>query len=72
MGQSQASASVWRYNARMATEARYQVPRTPRALAVPPYSSIALLPEELADFIDSLEYDLAPAAASDCNDYDPE
>jgi hypothetical protein len=56
----------------MATEARCQVPRTPRALAVPTYSGTALTPEELAEFIDSLEYDLAPAAASDCNDYNPE
>ena len=72
MGQSQASASVWRYNARMATEARRQVPRTPHALAVPTYSGAALTPEELAEFIDSLEYDQAPAAATDCNNYDPE
>jgi hypothetical protein len=56
----------------MATKTRYQVPRTPRALAVPTYSGTALTPEELAEFIDSLEYDEAPAAATDCADYDPE
>jgi hypothetical protein len=72
MGQSQASASVWRYNARMATEARCQVPKTLRALAAPTYSGTALMPEELAEFIDSFEYDEAPAAATDCADYDPE
>ena len=72
MGQSQASASVWRYNARMATEARCQVPRTSRALAIPTYSGTPLSSEELAEFIDSLEYDEAPAALADCADYDPE
>ena len=72
MGQSDASASVWRYNARMATEARCQVPRTPRALTIPTYSGTALSPEELAEFIDSLEYDEAPAAVADCREYDPE
>ena len=56
----------------MATEARCQVPRTPRALAVPTYSGTALTPEELAEFIDSLEYDPVPATATDYNDYDPE
>jgi hypothetical protein len=71
-GQSEASASVPRYNACMATEARCLVPRTPRALAVPPYSGTALSPEELAEFIDSLEYDDTPAAVADCADYDPE
>ena len=71
MGQSQASAPVWRYNARVATEARCQVPRTPRALAVPTYSGAALTPEELAEFIDSLEYDDPPAAVADCADYAP-
>jgi hypothetical protein len=72
MGQSQASASVWRYNDRMATEGRCQVSRTPRALAVPTYGGTALTPEELAEFIDSLEYDEAPAAATDCANCDPE
>ena len=72
MGQSEASASVWRYNARMATEARCQVPRTPRALAIPTYSGTALSPEELAEFVDSLEYDEASAALADSADYEPE
>ena len=57
---------------RMATEARCQVPRTPRALAVPTYSGTALTPEELAEFIDSLEYDETPAAVAECTDYDSE
>jgi len=69
MRQSQASASVWRYNDRMATEARYEVPKTPRALAVPTYSGTGLTPEELAEFLDSLEYDDAPAAVADCTDF---
>jgi hypothetical protein len=56
----------------MATEARFQVPRTPRALAVPTYSGTALSPEELAEFIDSLEYDEAPATVADTVDCDPE
>jgi hypothetical protein len=56
----------------MATDARYQVPRTPRALAVSTDSGAALTPEELVEFIDSLEYDDTPAEAADCNDYDPE
>ena len=44
----------------MATETTCQVPRTPRALAVPTYSDAALTPEELAEFINSLEYDEPP------------
>jgi hypothetical protein len=56
----------------MANEARCQFPRTHGALAVPTYSGTALTPEEFAEFIDSLEYDQAPAAATDCADYDPE
>ena len=55
----------------MATEARCQVPRTLRALAVPTYTVTALTPEELAEPIDSLKFDEAPAAAADCTDYDP-
>ena len=72
MGQSQASASVWRYNVRMATEARCQVPRTPRARAVPTYSGTALTPEELAEFMASLEEDEIAAEAANSTDYDPE
>jgi hypothetical protein len=56
----------------MATEARCQVPRTPRALAIPTYSGTALSPEELAEFVDSLEYDEASAALADSADYEPE
>jgi hypothetical protein len=56
----------------MATEARCQVPRTPRAFAVPTYSGTAITPEELAEFIDSLEYDETSPAVADCPDYDPE
>ena len=56
----------------MATDARYAAPKTPRALALPTYSGTALSPEELAEFIDSLEYDEAAAAVADCTDYDPE
>ncbi len=32
----------------------------------------ALSPAELAEFIDSLEYDEAPAAVADCPDYGTE
>jgi len=72
MGQLQASASVWRNDALMATEARYAARNTPRALAVPTCSGTGLTPEELAEFLDSLEYDDAPAAVADCTDYGPE
>ncbi len=72
MGQSEASAPIGRYNSRMATEARCRVSWTPRAVAVSTHSGAALTPEELAEFIDSLEYDGAPAAVADCADYDPE
>ena len=54
----------------MATEARYAARNTPRALAVLTYNGTALTPEELAEFIDSLEYDKAPAA--DRPEYDRE
>jgi hypothetical protein len=56
----------------MATEARYAARNTPRALAVLTYNGTALTPEELAEFIDSLEYDQTPAAVAECTDYDPE
>ena len=72
MGQSQAIASVWRYNMLMAPEARFALPKPPGAPTIPANCGRTLTPEELAEFIHSLEYDLAPAAASDCNDYDPE
>jgi len=56
----------------MATEARCQAPRTPRALAVPTYSSTALRPEELAKFMASLEEDEIAAETANSTDYDPE
>ncbi len=56
----------------IAWQPKADVSRTPRALAVPTYGGTALTPEELAEFIDSLEYDEAPAAATDCADCDPE
>jgi hypothetical protein len=56
----------------MATEARYAARNTPRALAVLTYNGNALTPEELAEFIDSLEYDEAPATVADTADCDPE
>jgi len=67
-----ASASVWRYNGRMATEARYQAPETPGAPANPTNRGSALTPDECAEFIDSIKEDEAPAHATNCTDYDPE
>jgi len=67
MGQSQANASVWRYNARMATEARYDVSKTPGAPPNSAHKGSTLTPEELAEFIDSLREDelLSPIVDSD-------
>jgi len=66
----QANAAVWRYNGRMAN--RSQMPGSQaRPRAVPTYSGTALTPEELAEFIDFLEYDDASADTTDCSDYDP-
>jgi hypothetical protein len=56
----------------MATEARYQAPKTLRAPTNPTHGDPTLTPEEFAEFIDSLENDEAPAAVADCADYDPE
>jgi hypothetical protein len=56
----------------MAVEARNAVPKTPRAPTSPTNNGHTLLPEELAEFMDSLEYDTPPAASVDCADYDPE
>jgi len=67
-----ASTRTWRYNFRMATEAKFAIRSTPGASTNPPNSGHKLTPEELAELIDSLEYDLIPAAATDCNDCDPE
>ncbi|MGD0762797.1 MAG: hypothetical protein ABR929_06320 [Roseiarcus sp.] len=72
MGQSEASTSVWRYNVRMAVDAKHQAPKTLKAPADPANKGFALTPEELAEFIDSIEYDEAPAAVADCVNYDPE
>jgi hypothetical protein len=65
MGQSRASAPVWRYNGRMATDAKYQAPKTLRAPTNPTRRDPTLTPQEFAEFIDALEYDEAPAAVAD-------
>jgi hypothetical protein len=72
MGQSQASTPVWRYNVRMATEARCQAGKTPRAPTGPTNDGHTLAPEELAEFMDSLEYDAPPPLPADSANYDPE
>ena len=72
MGQSQASASVRRYNVPMATEARCKVSTMPGAPSNFANRRPALSPAELAEFINSLEYDEAPAAVADCPDYGTE
>ena len=72
MGQSQASASIWRYNDRMATEPKYQAHETPGAPANSANKGSTLTPEERAELINSLKEDEAPAAAADCTNYDPE
>ena len=72
MGQSRASASILRYNGRMATEAKYQAAKALRAPTNPTHGDPTLTPQEFAEFIDSLEYDEAPAAVADCADYDSE
>jgi hypothetical protein len=56
----------------MATEASYEAPTTPGAPTNPANRGPALTPEEVAEFIDSLKEDEAPAHATECNDYDPE
>ena len=66
------SAPVWRYNGRMATDAKYQAPKTLRARASLTHRGPTLTPQEFAEFIDSLEYDEATAAVADCADYDTE
>jgi hypothetical protein len=63
---------VWRYNGRVATDAKHQAPKTLRAPANPTHRGPTLTPQEFAEFIDSLEYDEAPAAVAGCADYDPE
>ena len=71
MGQSEASASVWRYNHRMATEARYDVLKTRRAPTNPAHRDPTLTPEELAEFIDSLREDEVLSPTVDRDDFDP-
>jgi hypothetical protein len=56
----------------MATEPRYQVPKTSGAPANSAQGRAALTPEDLAEFMASLEYDDAPAAPADCCGDDPE
>ena len=56
----------------MATEARYAVPKKPEAPTNPANRGSTLTPEELAEFMASLEEDEATAAVADCADYDSE
>jgi hypothetical protein len=56
----------------MATETRYEVSKTPEAPTNPANRRSALTPEEVAELIDSLKEDEAPAEAADCIDYDAE
>ncbi len=72
MGQWEASASIWRYNVRMVSEARYTVPRNPGAPTNPAKSGHQMTPEELAEFMAPLEYDERPPAPEGCADYAPE
>ena len=55
----------------MATEAKRANPKTSGAPTNPTNSGRKLAPEELAELIDSLEHDEAPAAIADCTDYAP-
>ena len=55
----------------MATEAKWANPKTPGVPTNPANSGHKLTPEELAEPIDSHEYDEAPAAIADCADYAP-
>ena len=56
----------------MATEARYQTGKTPRAPTNLKNGGRTLTPEELAEFMASLEEDEFFAAPEGCADYDPE
>ena len=71
MGQSRASKSVRRYNDRMATEARYDVPKTRKAPTNPAHRDPTLTPEELAEFINSLREDELLSPTVDSDDLDP-
>ena len=55
----------------MAIEAKFAAPKTPATPTNPTNSGRKLAPEELAELIDSHEYDEAPAAIADCADYAP-
>jgi hypothetical protein len=72
MGQSEASASLWRYNAHMATEVNCQASKTPRAPKCPANSGHPLTPEEVAEFMAAIEEDEFLAAPEGCAGYDPE
>jgi hypothetical protein len=54
----------------MATEDANQAVKTPQAPASPTNNGHTLAPEELAEFMASLEFDETPAAPEDCADYD--
>ena len=56
----------------MTTEAGYRVSKTPGAPMSPANGGTTLTLEELAEFIDSLEYDEAPAALAGSADCEPE
>jgi hypothetical protein len=55
----------------MATEARYQAPKTPAAPTNPANSGSALTQEELAEFIDAIREDEVLSPATDCDHFDP-
>jgi hypothetical protein len=55
----------------MATEARYEVPKTLGAPTNPANSGPALTPEEFAEFIDSLREDEIAAEAADGTESTP-
>jgi hypothetical protein len=55
----------------MAAEAKCANPKTSGAPTNPANSGPELTLEELAELIDSDEYDGDPAAVADCTDYDP-
>ncbi len=71
MGQSEASASVWRYNVRMVTK----IHRNARSMAHTPVAIMRdirfLTPDERAEFIDSIREDEALSPTTDCDHFDP-
>jgi len=56
----------------MATEATNQVGKRPRSPASPTNEGHTFAPEELAEFMDSLEYDAPQTTPTDSAEYDPE